>query len=222
MQNPSRSLLATAALLALSTHAVAVDVEITDLPGVVATANACYLTACHQVGTFAAANALDNLRYLPGTGGHGWSAGRHGTASSPNWLRVDFGAVYSLANTHLRFHDNAGAWQGFNNHYELRASVDGLTWQLLGSGTLTDLTGNEAALTDSYSWTGAARPSARWLEYRVTGGSHWSALDEINAMGAPVAAVPEPGTYVLMALGLVAVTCASRRQPKRANLSVRS
>jgi hypothetical protein len=39
------------------------------------------------------------------------------------------------------------------------------------------------------------------LEYRVVGGSHWSALDEINAMGSPAAAVPEPSTYALWATG---------------------
>jgi F5/8 type C domain/PEP-CTERM motif len=177
------------------------DVEVTDLPGVSTSANACYLSVCGVASTFSDRNIIDNQAYVPGTGGHGWSAGSHGTAANPNWVRVDFGAAYVISSVDLRFHDNAGAWQGYTNVYELRGSVDASNWQVLGSGTLTDLTGNVAALTDSYAWSGAARPVARWLEYRVVGGTHWSALDEINAMGAPIAAVPEPSSYALWAAG---------------------
>ena len=201
----------TLAAAALSAHGLArADVELTDLPGVVASANACYLSACDVPATFSAGNAIDNLRYLPGIGGHGWNAGSHATAGSANWLRVDFGALVALSTVELRFHDNAGAWQGFTNVYELRASGDGSHWALLGSGTLTDLTGNEAALTDSFQWAGDARPLARWLEYRVVGGSHWSALDEVNASGS-LAAVPEPASYLLLALGLLAIGVRTRR-----------
>jgi hypothetical protein len=187
------------------------DVELTDLPGAVATANSCYLAPCDGPGLFVAANAIDNQPYLSGASGHGWGAGDHGTPGDPNWLRVDFGAVYAISSTELRFVDNGGAWQGYTNVYELRGSVDGLAWQSLGSGTLTDLTGNTAALTDSYAWSGEARPLARWLEYRVVGGTHWSALDEINAMGTP-AAVPEPGSWALWGAGLAAVTAVGRRR----------
>lgn len=204
--------LASGLLCAAAAHA---DVELTDLPGVVATANSCYLAPCDGPGLFVAANAIDNQAYVPNLGGHGWSAGDHGSAGDPNWLRVDFGAVYAISSTELRFHDNAGAWQGYTNVYELLGSVDGLLWQALGSGTLTDLTGNTAALTDSYVWSGAARPLARWLEYRVVGGTHWSALDEINAMGS-LAAVPEPGSWALLAAGLAGVAAVARRRQSAA------
>lgn len=176
--------LATAALF--SCGLALADAELTDLPGVVASANSCYLSACDVPGTFSAGNAIDNQRYLPGTGGHAWNAGSHGTAGSPNWLRVDLGSLYSLSSVDLRFNDNAGAWQGYTNVYELRSSGD------------------------SFQWAGNARPVARWLEYRVVGGSHWSALDEINAMGSP-SAVPEPASYALMALGLLAIGLHTRR-----------
>ena len=149
-------------------------------------------------------------------GGHAWSAGDHGTAADPNWLRVDFGAVYALSSAELRFIDNAGAWQGDTNVYELRTSVDSVSWQLVGSGTLIDLAGDTAALINSYTWAGANLPLARWLEYRAVGGSHWSALDEINAMGAPAAAVPEPGTWAMLGAGLAGVGLLTRRRKPRA------
>jgi F5/8 type C domain len=212
-----RALLTTwaAVVLAAPTWALA-DVELTNLPGVTTSANSCYLTACGVAGTFSDVNIIDNQAYLPGVGGHGWSAGDHGTAGNPNWVRVDFGAAYLISSVDLRFHDNAGAWQGYTNVYELRGSSNGSNWQLLGSGTLTDLTGNVAALTDNYMWAGAARPVARWLEYRVVGGSHWSALDEINAMGAPVAAVPEPGTVAMWSVAGVMGLWLRRRAARAA------
>lgn len=201
---------ATFSALALASTAWA-DVELTDLPGVSTSASACYLQTCGVPGTFSDRNVIDNKFYLPGSGGNGWSGGTHGTAANPQWVRVDFGAAYLLSSMDLRFHDNAGAWQGYTNVYELRGSVNASTWQLLGSGTLTDLTGNVAALTDNYTWAGAARPVARWLEYRVVGGSHWAALDEMNAMGSP-SAVPEPGTWALMVAGGLCTVWRSRRQ----------
>jgi hypothetical protein len=194
---------ATAVFTLFTASAAHGDVELTDLPGVTTSANSCYLTACGMAGAFSDRNVIDNLPYVPGFGGHGWSAGDHGTPGDPNWVRVDFGAAYVISSVDLRFHDNAGAWQGYTNVYELRGSTNAntsaSTWQVLGSGTLIDLTGNVAALTDNYVWAGAAKPVARWLEYRVVGGSHWSALDEINAMGSPAAAVPEPGSAALWA-----------------------
>ena len=210
---PWRQAALTVATLAvlMATPAAWADVELTDLPGVSTSANSCYLQTCGVPGTFSDRNIIDNRAYLPGSGGNGWSAGDHGSAANPNWVRVDFGAAYLLSSVSLRFHDNAGGWQGYTNIYELRGSVDASAWQTLGSGTLIDLSGNFAALNDSYSWAGDARPAARWLEYRVVGGTHWSALDEINAMGSPVA-VPEPGTWALMATGGWFTVWLSRRR----------
>ncbi len=201
---------ATFSALTLASTAWA-DVELTDLPGVTSSASACYLQACGTANPFSDRNVIDNRFYAPSTGAGVWSGGTHGTAGSPQWVRVDFGAAYLISSVDLRFGDNGGAWQGYTNVYELRGSVNASTWQPLGSGTLTDLTGNVAALTDSYTWAGATRPVARWLEYRVVGGSHWAALDEINAMGSP-SAVPEPGTWALMVAGGMFTVWQSRRR----------
>jgi len=189
------------------------NTTLTDLPGAVVSANSCYLSSCTLPGTFSALNAIDHQPYSRLSGQHGWNAGDHGSVGDPNWWRIDFGASYSLSSVKLEFGDNLGAYQGYNNVYQLLSSSDGTHWQLIGSGTLTDLTGNLEALTDNYSWTGAERPVARWLEYRVVGGSHWSELSEISVTGTPyTAAVPEPGSYALMSAGLLAMGWLSRRR----------
>ena len=63
--------IAAGLLCAAAAHA---DVELTDLPGVVATANSCYLAPCDGPGLFVAANAIDNQPYLSSASGHGWGA----------------------------------------------------------------------------------------------------------------------------------------------------
>ena len=106
-----------------------------------------------------------------------WSKCEPGHAGAANGVRVDFGSTYLISSVDLRFPDNGGAWQGYNNAYELRASSDGSAWQLLGSGTLTDFTGNVAALIDDCAFAGATRPVARWLEDRAAGvrtGRRWT------------------------------------------------
>jgi len=215
-------------LALLSTFALAVasaaqaDTVLTNLPAAVASANSCYLSICDLPGTFSAANAIDHQPYSRITGQHGWNAGDYGSAGDPNWWRLDFGALYAIASVKLEFGDNLGAYQGYTNLYQLRGSSDGTNWQLLASGTLTDLTdltdltGNTEALTDQYGWAGNAQPVARWLEYRVVGGSHWSELSEISATGTLyTGVVPEPASYALMAAGLLAISLFARRRIPR-------
>lgn len=208
------ALLSTSVLATAS--AAQADTVLTDLPAAVASANSCYLSICDQLGSFSAANAIDHQPYSRITGQHGWNAGDHGSAGDPNWWRIDFGALYAIASVKLEFGDNLGAYQGYTNLYQLRGSSDGTNWQLLGSGTMTDLTGNTEALTDQYGWAGAAQPVARWLEYRVIGGSHWSELSEISATGTLyTGVVPEPASSALMAAGLLAIGLFARRKMPR-------
>lgn len=176
--------------------------SLTDLPGVTATASSCYLSSDCTSGPYAAHNALDNRAYTPGTGGNAWNAGTWAGAAAPAWLRVDLGRLALIDSVTLRFTDNQGGWNGYDNVYALRGSADGQAWQTLGSGILVDIAGNAEALTDTYQWASGSQPLLRVLEYRVVGGSHWAALDELDATGTAVAAVPEPGTWALLDAGL--------------------
>ncbi len=192
-----------ASLLPALAQAVASGASaLTDLPGVSASASSCYQSADCASGRFAAANVLDNQAYTPGTGGNAWNAGTWASAAAPAWVRVDLGRQALIDSVTLRFTDNQGAWNGYDNVYELRGSADGQAWQLLGSGTLVDIAGNSAALTDTHAWAAGSQPLLRALEYRVVGGRHWAALDEMDVLGTPVSAVPEPGAGALLAAGL--------------------
>lgn len=202
--------IAASGLAAAATQA---ETLLTELPGLGISANSCYLSPCDQPGRYSAANVIDKLPYAQASGAHGWNAGDHGTPDDPNWLRLDFGASYLLSSLRLDFGDNLGSFQGYTNDYQLHISTDGSHWTQIAAGTLTDLTGNSEALSDSYSWSEMARPLARWLEYRVVGGTHWSELSEISVGGTlAVASVPEPAGAALTATGLLLIGLQARRR----------
>ncbi|MDT7833812.1 discoidin domain-containing protein [Aquabacterium sp. OR-4] len=205
-----------ACLLPGLAHAVASGpVTLTELPGVSATASSCYQSSDCAPGRWSAVNVFDHLAYAPGVGGNAWNAGTWASASAPAWVRVDLGRQALIERVSLRFTDNRGGWNGYTNVYELRGSADGQAWQLLGSGTLVDITGNADALTDTHQWAAGSQPLLRALEYRVVGGSHWAALDEMEVLGTPLSAVPEPGHAALLASGLGALAWLARRRGPR-------
>lgn len=211
-----RVALAASLLPGLAMAAAPGPVSLTDLPGVTATASSCYQSTDCAPGRWSAVNVFDNLAYVAGVGGNAWNAGTWASAAAPAWVRVDLGRLAQIDSVTLRFTDNQGGWNGYENVYELRGSADGQAWTLLGSGTLVDITGNPEALGDTHSWAAGSQPTLRMLEYRVVGGRHWAALDEMDVTGTAVSAVPEPGAGVLLAAGLAALAGAGALSARRA------
>jgi MYXO-CTERM domain-containing protein len=210
--------IATAGLFCAA-QAASAAIELTDQPGVSASANSCYLQAnCSLPGQYAARNAIDNTIYSSGLHRHNaWGAASHGTPSAPKWLRVDLGQLAQLESVSVRFAFNADLpifHNVYGNDYTLLGSADGSSWAVLGTGTILD-SSNLALSMDTHTWAAGAQPQARFLEYRVTGGLHWASLDEINAMGSYVSAVPEASSWAMLLAGLAVVGGLQRRRLAR-------
>lgn len=204
---------AVLSLPALATPSGPPPLVLTSLPGLTATASSCYLNfGCDNALQWSPAKAVDGVDYDL-TGNHSWNAGTHASAASPAWLRLDFGSVYQLDSATLRFTYNKGNFAGFTNVYQFRTSVDGLAWATSASGTLVD-SPNPALLNNSFSWAAGEGPLARFVEYRVVGGSHWAALGELQVTGQ-VAAVPEPASVLTMLAGGAALMVHLNRRRRR-------
>lgn len=212
-RKPGRLLLPALLTLASLVPGAARATELTDLPGVVASASNCYLNSnCDPSSDWAAAKVLDGLDYDL-TGAHSWNAGTWASVASPQWVRLDFGGTYRLEAAELRFTYNGGAYTGFTNDYEFRTSVDGMSWTVSAGGTLTD-SADPARLNHHWDWTPGDGPLARYAEYRVIGGSHWATLSELNVQGV-AAPVPEPATAMMATAGLLMCGLMARRRCRR-------
>jgi hypothetical protein len=176
-------------------------IELTDLPGIVVSANAFGGPGGEPN------NAIDNKDYADGQ--FSWTADDHGAPGDPNWLELDFGSNYSLTRVEVRGVSNFPDWQGFDNVFNLLTKSDFGSWITIGSGTIVDT--NDLNLRDkTFNYASGDQPLARYLRYEVVGGTHWSYLGEINVQGSPV---PEPCTIALAAAGLVGI--AVRRHKHR-------
>jgi len=205
----SVSHLACVAALATAALLPAQAIVLTQLPGVVASASNCYLNAgCVAANDWSAAKILDGLDY-DRTGRYAWNDGNFGTAGAPAWVRLDFGSVFALESAELRFTYNQGRFANQTNVYQFRTSTDGANWAVSASGTLVD-SADPALLNNTATWAPGTGPLARYVEYRVVGGSHWAALSEMKVEG--VSAVPEPGAMALWAAGLAVVLRIARHR----------
>jgi hypothetical protein len=205
-------------ILALSVLALAIDsraILITDLPGVTASAGSCY-GGCGNA-TYDASNILDHD--LGGTGNNGlnsWNSGYWG-----GYVQLDFQQSYALDRVELY-----GAYSYFDP-FVLSGSLDGTTWFNLGSGGYhvepglsqsgTYLGIKYGAVFDVGNGTLGPNVETRFLRYTVSAGSpEWGYLFELRAEGHAAGgnpeAVPEPGTFACMGMGLLMLAFAWRRR----------
>jgi hypothetical protein len=184
--------------------------ELTDQPGVSATAGSCYLGCGHA--QYDSSNVLDGDYGGSGnTGLNSWNSGFYG-----GWVQVDLTSVYALDRIELYGGTN------YYNPFSLAVSSDGTHWSGVASGgyqfdarlSHTGLGGQKyGAVFDVADNTLAAGVSGRYVRYTVGSGSpHWGHLFEIDVQGHALAApVPEPETCALMLSGLALLGWQGRR-----------
>ncbi len=200
-------------LLALSLAASAAQaMELTDLPGVTATASSCYLGCGHAL--YDAGNILDADYGATGnTGLNAWNSGGFG-----GYVQVNLGGSYVLDGIELY-----GGYP-YAETFSLSVSGDGVNWTTLvaidtyheESGlTFTGLSGKKyGAVYSVAGGTLMSDVSAQYVRYSAGASQNWGYLFEMDVQGHVAAApVPEPETYALMLAGLGLVGFAARRRP---------
>ena len=115
-----------------------------------------------------------------------WAAPAHGTAENPFWLQVDLQKSYKVDQIVLVFGHTGDT--GLTNVYNLYTSADGITWNLVHSGTLVDSTDPAVYVTTIPL---SANQIIRYAKYEVVGGSHWALMFELEIWGDPIP-VPRP------------------------------
>jgi hypothetical protein len=111
-----------------------------------------------------------------------WAAPAHGTAENPFWLQVDLQKSYKVDQIVLVF-AHSGTYSGYTNVYNLYTSPDGITWNLVRSGTLVDSLDPAVYVTTIPL---AANQIIRYARYDVVGGSHWGLMFEMEIWGDPI------------------------------------
>jgi hypothetical protein len=191
--------LVSAVFFLMAGTAMAEYVNLAPLYGVAST-NATY-------GSYNAGNAIDgNVDTL-------WVAGSWQNVTTCQWLIIDLNSTYAVDKIVL--HDSPLA-QGSSasETFYLYGSANGESWNLIRSGSLVDIDGANSleiafALTDM-----------RYIAFDVTEGPNWAHINEIMIYGddgrtptrqiAETSSVPEPGTLLLLGLGLFGIAGARR------------
>ena len=140
------------------------------------------------------------------------------SVSTPKWIAWDLGATYNIGSFHLWNGNQQGASRMVTSAEMYLVSSLPAYAALLPSGTLV-WSGSVAAATQSPTYTGAdyslsSPTSGRYFLMNVTGGSggatSFASISEIRF----VAAVPEPSTLMLLAVGGLSMIIIERRMRK--------
>ncbi len=172
---------ATAALLSLSTSLGLLFAPAAQAAGV-SVADGLADAAYSASSTYDSSNTAKDL-----FNGGSWNAGTYGT----HWVQVDLGTTQLI---------DAVSFVGniLPDNYSTQDVY--LSDNFIGNGwsALTKVAGHDDFTAFGTTYDLSFAPQAgRYVEFVVNGGQSWTALSQ-----ATVDAVPEPGSYGLMALGL--------------------
>ncbi len=187
--------LSAAGLFGITSAAQAANLSLN--PGTTATSNSEY------AAPWGASKAID------GDATSNWSAAGWATPSNPYWLLVDLGATYNVSNVVLKSRDLEQYGPGYYIDYEFLVSTDQSTWWQLKTGRLTDDAG------DAWWDDVAVNASMRYATFKVTGGTHWAHLYEMEINGTNPVQVPEPATVSLIVLALAGMVFQQGRRARR-------
>ena len=152
-----------------------------------ATANAYYNgPPIYHYSSFIPSNAIDdNWQTI-------WDAGDCASPQNTYWLQVDLQNDYEIYKIILIGEDVLSHFPGLTNDYNLYNSTNGIDWNFIQSGTLT----NTYDYVHSINIT--SNKLMRYAKYEVVGGTGWALLGEIE-----IYAVPVPSAIFLLGSGLL-------------------
>ena len=158
-------------------------------------------------GALAAPGAITNGSFLPMS--NQWNTNTVYWTSNSDYLQINLNGNYNVSNVVLEA-DN-------NDLYQISYLHNG-TWSTLGnfSPTVGGTVNADGTIsqTGTINWglglSGAGSAiTASAFRIQAVGGDNFYGVGQFQAYG--VAAVPEPGTYAMMGLGLFAIAFARRR-----------
>lgn len=187
------------AVVLMCSAAVSAPVDFSSLPGTVATANDIFNS------TYSAEKAIDGI-YTSN-----WSASTFARPANPFVLTVKLNSLYEINEIDLFSRDVSYYSDYYYIGYNMYVGVgSNMSKFVAANQTLVD---SPSGYFDKFTFSAIMADTIR---FEVTGGTHWAHLYEMDVFGPEQqpTATPEPGTMLLMGVGVAGAAFVRRRNAK--------